>query len=81
MLVAAVFLLVAGGLADLTTLGRSQIPSTLPAWLARALVTANLGLGAGLVAAAAMRLRPQGLAPRPPSGRPARREPSASVTN
>ena len=81
VLVAAVFLLVAGGLADLTTLGRSQIPSTLPAGLARALVTANLGLGAGLVAAAAMRLRPQGPAPRPSPGRPARSKATAGVTN
>ena len=30
VLVATIFLFVAGGLADVTTLGNSQIPSTLP---------------------------------------------------
>ena len=48
VLVAAIFLFVAGGLADVTTLGNSQVPSTLPAGVARLLVTLTLGLGAGL---------------------------------
>jgi hypothetical protein len=48
---------VAGGLSDVTTLGRSLLPTTLPYSLARALVTITLGLGVGLAAAAGMRLR------------------------
>jgi hypothetical protein len=58
VLVAAIFLFVAGGMADITTLGNSQIPSTLPAGVARLLVAVTLGLGAGLALAAALRLRP-----------------------
>lgn len=61
VLIAGLFMLVAGGLADLTTLTRSQVPTTLPPALARLTVTLALGLGAGLVVAAALRLR----APRP----------------
>ena len=47
VLIATLFLFVAGGLADVTTLGSSQIPSTFPAWFARLLVTITLGLGGG----------------------------------
>jgi hypothetical protein len=61
LLIAGLFMLVAGGLADLTTLTRSQVPTTLSPALARLTVTLALGLGAGLVVAAALRLR----APRP----------------
>ena len=57
VLVGTIFLFVAGGLADVTTLGNSQIPSTLAPWFARLLVTLTLGLGAGLALAAAFRLR------------------------
>lgn len=57
VLIASVFLFIAGGLADITTLSRSQIPSTLSAGVARALVMAALGLGLGLVVASAWRLR------------------------
>src|SRR6185295_12955346 len=39
VLVATIFLFVAGGLADVTTLGNSQVPSTLSPALARLLVT------------------------------------------
>jgi hypothetical protein len=70
VLVATLFLFVAGGLADVTSLGNSQVPSTLAAGWARLLVTLTLGLGAGLAAAAALRLRPTSAAP------PARRRPS-----
>jgi hypothetical protein len=63
VLVATIFLFVAGGLADLTSLGNSQIPTTFPAVLARSLITLTLGLGLGLAAAAAFRLRPQSSAP------------------
>ncbi len=58
VLVATIFLFVAGGLADVTTLGNSQIPSTFSPWFARLLVALTLGLGAGLALAAAFRLRP-----------------------
>ena len=57
VLIASIVLVVAGGLADITTIGRSQLPTTLPAGLARLLVTVTLGLGVGLVAAALARLR------------------------
>jgi hypothetical protein len=77
VLVATIFLFVAGGLADVTTLGNSQVPTTLPAWCARLLVTVTLGLGAGLALAAAIRLRPA--APPAPSRPPSR--PAARVTS
>jgi hypothetical protein len=71
VLVATIFLFVAGGLADVTTLGNSQVPSTFSAGFARALVTLTLGLGAGLAVAAALRLRPA--PPTRPAPRRARR--------
>ncbi|MGH7357840.1 MAG: hypothetical protein ACRDWD_01215 [Acidimicrobiia bacterium] len=57
VLIAAIFLFVAGGLADLQTLARSQLPTTQPDWVARLCVTAALGLGAGLIVATLLRLR------------------------
>ncbi|MET0275435.1 MAG: hypothetical protein ABW211_01160 [Acidimicrobiia bacterium] len=57
VLVAAVFLLVAGGLADLATLGHSQVPSSLPAVVDRIVVALTIGLGVGLAATAGLRLR------------------------
>jgi hypothetical protein len=57
VLVASVFLLVAGGLADISTLGHSQVPSSLPPAIARIVVACTIGLGIGLAATAAMRLR------------------------
>jgi hypothetical protein len=57
VLIAGLFVLVAGGLADVTALTRSQIPTTLPDGLARLTVTIALGVGSGLVIAAGMRLR------------------------
>ncbi len=70
VLVATIFLFVAGGLADVTSLGNSQVPTTLPAAVARLLVTITLGLGAGLATAAAFRLRPPPT--EPTRSRPAR---------
>lgn len=67
VLVAGVFVFIAGGLADVTTLTRSQLPTTLPDAVARLTVTMALGLGLGLVIAAAVRLRPPP-APRPTEG-------------
>jgi hypothetical protein len=66
VLIAGLFVLVAGGLADLTTLTRSQLPTSLPDEVGRLTVTLALGLGAGLVAAAAGRLRPPAPRARPP---------------
>ena len=57
VLVAAVVLLVAGGLADISTLGHSQVPSSLDAAVARLVVALTIGLGAGLAVAAGLRLR------------------------
>jgi hypothetical protein len=62
VLIAGLFVLVAGGLADVTALTRSQLPTTLPHALGRLTVTVALGVGAGLVIASASRLR----SPQPP---------------
>jgi hypothetical protein len=77
VLVATIFLFVAGGLADVTSLGSSQLPSTFSAGVARLLVMLTLGLGAGLAVAAAWRLRPSSPS-RPAACRP---RPAASVTS
>jgi hypothetical protein len=67
VLVAGLFVFVAGGLADITTLTRSQLPTTLPVDLSRLTVMIALGLGAGLVIGAAGRLRapPKAAPPEP----------------
>jgi hypothetical protein len=72
VLVAGLFLALAGGLADVTVLTRSQLPTTLPAPAARLLVTIALGLGLGLAGVGAIRLRPQQRPQRRPSGTPPR---------
>lgn len=56
-LVAALVMAIAGGLADIASLTRTFVPTTLPTSLARTLVTVSLGAGAGAVAVAARRLR------------------------
>jgi hypothetical protein len=58
VLFAGLVVLAAGGLADLSTLTRSQLPTDLPNVIARLQVVVALGLGAGLAVAAALRLRP-----------------------
>jgi hypothetical protein len=63
-LIATIVLFVAGGLADATTLGNSQLPTTLPASLARLVVMVTLGAGAGLAVASGLSLRPHGAPPR-----------------
>jgi len=63
VLVSALFLAVAGGLADLTVLTRSQVPTTLPPTLVRVGVMVALGVGAGLAVGAGLRIR----RPAPPS--------------
>ncbi len=84
VLVATIFLFVAGGLADVTSLGNSQVPSTFSAGFARLLVMLTLGLGGGLAAAAGFRLRPSaptrrtgGRRGKPRRVRPPRRAPVA----
>jgi hypothetical protein len=57
----------AGGVADISALTHSQLPTNLPGDVARLLVALAIGLGAGLAAAAALRLRPPS---RPPVVRP-----------
>jgi len=64
VLVAGLFLALAGGLADVTVLTRSQLPTTLPDSAARLVVSLALGLGLGLAGAGALRLRPQRRSPR-----------------
>ena len=66
VLIAAIFLLVAGGLADISTLGHSQVPSSLDPTVARVAVALTIGLGTGLALAAALRLRV--ISPRPADG-------------
>jgi hypothetical protein len=77
VLVAGLFLFIAGGLADVTSLTRSQLPSTLEPWLARLTVAAALGLGLGLMVVAATRLRPPA---RPPGDVRAHPEPVGAAT-
>jgi hypothetical protein len=66
VLFAGLVVAVAGGLADLGTLTHSQLPTNVPATVARLEVALALGIGAGLAASAAFRLRPSV----PSSGRP-----------
>jgi hypothetical protein len=72
LLLAGLFLALAGGLADVATLYRSQLPTTLPDWLARLEVAATIGLGAALAIIGGWRLRATAPRPRPlPAARPA----------
>jgi hypothetical protein len=79
VLVAAIILLVSGGLAEVTALWSSQLPSTLPWGPVRLMVAVDLGLAIGLAAAAAVRLRAPGARRRPPVRHAAR--PRATVTS
>jgi hypothetical protein len=56
LLAAGFFFAFAGGLADVTALGRSQVSTALPVDLTRATVAASLGLGAGMVIVALLKL-------------------------
>ena len=58
VLLASMFLFIAGGLADVTSLAKSQIPSTWSDGFARMLVTITLGVGLGTAIGAAWRLVP-----------------------
>jgi hypothetical protein len=57
LLLTGLFLALAGGLADVTVLYRSQLPTTLPGAWARLEVAAVIGLGAGVAILGALRLR------------------------
>jgi hypothetical protein len=70
VLLAGIFLFVAGGLADVTSLAKALVPSTFSAAFARVLVAVTLGVGAGTAIAAAWRLAPARHAPAT-QGRPA----------
>jgi hypothetical protein len=48
LVAAGLFFAFAGGLSDVTALGRSQVSTALPIGLARATVAVSLGLGAGI---------------------------------
>ena len=63
LILAGLFVFVSGGIADLSSLSNTFIPSRVPADVARALVAVALGLGAGTAIAGGLRLR----APRPSS--------------
>jgi hypothetical protein len=56
LLAAGLFAMFVGGLADVLALGRSQVSTALPVDLARATVAASLGLGAGMVIVALLKL-------------------------
>jgi putative Ca2+/H+ antiporter (TMEM165/GDT1 family) len=62
VLVAAVILTFGSGLADITFLDRSQLPTTLPGPVARTLVAVVLGASLGMLVTAARRLRRPALA-------------------
>jgi hypothetical protein len=70
LLLAGLFLALAGGLADVTALYRSQLPTTLPVTLARLEIAATIGLGAGIAIVGGWRLRPT--APRERGAAPTR---------
>ena len=59
VLIAGLFVAIAGGLADVSVLTRSQLPTTLPNVVARATVAVARGLGGGLAVVGALRLRPE----------------------
>jgi hypothetical protein len=57
LLLAGLFLALAGGLADVTVLYRSQLPTTLPDTLARLEVATVIGLGVGVAVLGGLHLR------------------------
>ena len=73
LLLAGLFLALAGGLADVSALYRSQLPTTLPVTLARLEIAATIGLGAGIAVVGGWQLR--ATAPRTRRVAPARPHP------
>ena len=77
LLLAGLFLALAGGLTDVTELYRSQLPTALPHVWSRLEVAVVLGLGTGTAVVGALRLR---VVP-PPARRPAApRQPAEATT-
>lgn len=76
LLLAGLFLALAGGLADVSSLYRSQLPTTLPNTLARLEIAATIGLGTGIAIIGGWRLRAS--APRARRAAPARPGPTVS---
>jgi hypothetical protein len=76
LLLAGMFLALAGGLTDVTELYRSQLPTALPHVWSRLEVAVVLGLGVGTAVAGALRLR---VTP-PPARRPAPARPPLEAT-
>jgi hypothetical protein len=72
LLLAGLFLALAGGLADVTELYRSQLPTTLPHAWARLEVAAVIGLGSGIAIVGGLRLRPAPARTRRPARAPQR---------
>jgi len=58
-LVAGLFVGLAGGFADVTTLSRSQVPTTLPLWTDRLAVAVTIGIGPAIVVAVGLAMRTQ----------------------
>jgi hypothetical protein len=77
LLITGLFVGIASGLADLTELSRSQLPTTLPDDLARLGVSLAIGLGLGLVVVGALRLR----SPAPRRRRVGTRPPVGATTS
>ncbi len=77
ILVAAVVLMFGSGLANVTTLARSQLPTTLTPSLARTFVALVLGLSTGLLVTAARHLRRPAVLTVPPA--PSHAAPAAPV--
>jgi hypothetical protein len=73
LLTAGMFFAFAGGLADVTVLGRSQVSTALPLGVARAAVAVSLGLGGGIFAVALRRAAR--------TGRPSARSPESRRQN
>ncbi len=71
VLVAAVILTFGSGLADITFLDRSQLPTTLPGTVARTLIAVVLGASSGMLVTAARKLRRPALATPAPTAPPA----------
>jgi hypothetical protein len=74
MLLAAIFLALAGAAPDAPALARSQLPSGIDPLLTRAAISATLGLGAGMLLAALLgrqlqTFRPAGAGAAPPAGK------------
>jgi hypothetical protein len=71
-LIAGIFTAIAGGLADLNTLARALVPTTLSFPIARLTVALAIGGGIGVAIIAGSHLKPVALHPKNNEGEPAR---------